>query len=84
MNTPNCVELVNELHSYKVANPQHDKDLVTRARAELAKPEGPTPPSRREIKAWMEENADLWVYGTPGVDDFVEAIEAALARWGRP
>lgn len=34
-----CVELVNELHGYKVAHPNHDTDLIDRARAALAEPE---------------------------------------------
>ena len=31
-----CKELVDELHAYKIANPQHDDSLVTRARPELS------------------------------------------------
>jgi hypothetical protein len=40
-----CAELINELHCYKNAHPQHDTDLIDRARAALAQPEpeGPTP-----------------------------------------
>jgi hypothetical protein len=33
-----CADLVNELHAYKIANPQHDDSLVTRARDALAQP----------------------------------------------
>lgn len=28
-----CSSLIDELHAYKVANPSHDEDLITRARA---------------------------------------------------
>ena len=46
--TPNfralCEELVNELHAYKVANPNHTTDLIDRARAALATPP-PAPPT---------------------------------------
>lgn len=40
-----CVELVNELHGYKVAHPNHDTDLIDRVRTELAEPK---PPSLKE------------------------------------
>jgi hypothetical protein len=33
-----CAELVDELHHYKIANPQHDTALLDRARHELATP----------------------------------------------
>ena len=38
-----CAELIDELHCYKNAHPQHDTDLIDRTRAELAQsePEGP-------------------------------------------
>jgi len=30
-----CIELINELNGYKVAHPQHDTELIDRARAAL-------------------------------------------------
>lgn len=33
-----CIELINELNGYKVAHPQHDTELIDRARAALAQP----------------------------------------------
>ena len=28
-----CSSLIDELHTYKVSNPSHDEDLITKARA---------------------------------------------------
>jgi len=39
-----CAELVNELHGYKVSNPNHATELIDRARAALATPP-PAPPT---------------------------------------
>ncbi len=50
-----CVELVNELHGYKVAHPDHDTDLIDRARADLAEPE----PDPEEVKKWLMTNCLL-------------------------
>lgn len=52
MNDPNfralCAELVNELNAYKVAHPQHDDDLLTRARTLLATPQQGAPSDELE------------------------------------
>lgn len=31
-----CTELINELHNYKVANPSHDEEVISKARAVVA------------------------------------------------
>jgi hypothetical protein len=46
-----CAELVNELHTYKVANEQHEDALVNCARTALAQPE----PQGSATLIWSEE-----------------------------
>jgi hypothetical protein len=48
-----CAELVDELHAYKVANPNHTTDLIDRARAVLATPSGPPK------NCWLDDEPDL-------------------------
>ena len=52
-----CAELINELHGYKVAHPNHSTELIELARAALAKAEEPAvfaPPSDGEVAALPE------------------------------
>jgi hypothetical protein len=57
MTTPDfrslCAELVDELHAYKVANPNHTTDLIDRARTALATPPGPPK------NCWLDDEPDL-------------------------
>jgi hypothetical protein len=70
-----CAELLQSLAEYDGANPYHDhRDLITRASAELAKPE-PVGPTRDELRTMAAEFAAR----TP--EEFALAV---LARWGRP
>ena len=70
-----CAELLQTLAEYDGANPYHDhRDLITRASAELAKPE-PVGPTRDELRTMAAEFAAR----TP--EEFALAV---LARWGRP
>jgi hypothetical protein len=48
-----CAELVDELHAYKVANPNHTTDLIDRARTALATPLGPPK------NCWLDDEPDL-------------------------
>jgi hypothetical protein len=70
-----CAELLRPLAEYDGANPYHEhRDLITRARAELANSE-PAGPTRDELRAMAAEFA----VRTP--EEFALAV---LARWGRP
>jgi hypothetical protein len=70
-----CAELLQPLAEYDGANPYHEhRDLITRALAELAKPE-PVRPTRDELRTMAAEFAAR----TP--EEFALAV---LARWGRP
>jgi hypothetical protein len=70
-----CAELVNELSAYKVAHPQHDDDLLTRARALLAAPE-----AVGVANAQIDELAEEYLDGDrASVRDFARAV---LSRYG--
>ena len=70
-----CAELLQPLAEYDSANSYHEhRDLITRARAELAKPEA-VGPTRDELRTMAAEFAAR----TP--EEFALAV---LARWGRP
>ena len=57
-----CAELLQPLAEYDGANPYHEhRDLITRARAELAKPEAELPP--RPPLATAVDRPDLVRYG---------------------
>ena len=85
-----CAELVDELHAYKVANPNHTTDLIDRARTALATPP-PEPPTDEELDALEEK---LWnEYKTIGYQgeefmydsSFGHALidyRTVLERWG--
>jgi hypothetical protein len=90
-----CAELANELQGYKAANPMHCRDLLERARAELAKPEPEgVALADAEIQEWADSS---WVVPLEeqrhdGDDwricftheEFCDAIREALSRWGNP
>jgi hypothetical protein len=70
-----CAELLQPLAEYDSANPYHDhRDLIDRARAELARPE-PAGPTREELRAMAFE------FAARPPEEFALAV---LARWGRP
>lgn len=72
-----CVELVNELHGYKAAHPNHDTDLIDRARAELAKPE-PEGPTDADLHAMA------FSYSQPCYEfEYIPFARSVLARWGK-
>ena len=84
-----CAELVNELHGYKVAHPNHDTDLIDRARAALAEPEP------EGLPVWTEgicgDGATLLRDGVMvPIEEVVRELNrgaqarAVLARWGSP
>ena len=73
-----CAELVNELHAYKVAHPNHDTDVIDRARAALAEPEAKGPSASDVTELFYRHMGEGSEVG------FENAIAEALARWGRP
>jgi len=84
-NTPNipnfralCAELVNELHGYKVSNPNHATELIDRARTALATPP-PEPPTDEELLALRSWSSHSHTFDS----DLVDFALAALERWGR-
>jgi hypothetical protein len=74
-----CAELVNELHAYKVANPNHTTDLIDRARTALATTP-PEPPTDDEL--WSVGNDDFRANCYP--TDAIYFARAVLERWGTP
>jgi hypothetical protein len=92
-----CAELVSELFGYKVANPMHDRSLVSRACAELDETRG-TGESVEQVAQIVYENAMLatapdhakphwpsWA-DLPNSDARTHALNTAeiiYARWGR-
>jgi len=87
-----CAELVNELHGYKVSNPNHATELIDRARTALATTP-PEPPTDTELDALEEK---LWhEYKTCGYlgEEFMydysfkhalSDYRTVLERWGTP
>jgi hypothetical protein len=69
-----CAELVDELHCYKYVHPQHDTDLIDRARAALeAQPEPQGPPKN----CWLDD--EPYLCPSPCVfDDPSEVIDNCL------
>ena len=54
-----CKELVDELHACKVAHPNHDTDVITRARAVLA--EQPVEPTDGDLdEPWYSKTGSIW------------------------
>jgi hypothetical protein len=81
-----CVELVNELHGYKVAHPNHDTDLINRARAALTEPE-PEGPTDEEIasilKAYAVVEPQMGVSRILHEKHFGNVARAVRARLGQ-
>jgi hypothetical protein len=78
-----CAELLQRLSEYDSANPYHDhRDLITRARAELAKPE-PQGPTDEELRKLLYYEFTTSTGHGERVDEMGFA-RAVLARWGRP
>ena len=71
-----CAELVDELHHYKIANPQHDTALLDRARHELATP----PPEPGKVTAWMYQGEDNFD-GMRWRENWKITIDEKLARF---
>ena len=71
-----CAELVDELHCYKYVHPQHDTDLIDRARAALEAQPEPQGPTDEEL--W-DLYQNLGSYFSP-----TEFARTVLDRWGRP
>jgi hypothetical protein len=89
-----CAELVDELHCYKYAHPQHDTDLIDRARAALEVQPEPQGPTDEEIaECLIDAGVDTMEGESDGTgrtywegwhDQVMAGVRAVLARWGRP
>jgi hypothetical protein len=78
-----CAELLRSLTEYDSANPYHEhRDLIDRARAELAKPE-PQGPTDEELRKLLYYEFTTSTGHGERVDEMGFA-RAVLARWGRP
>ena len=87
-----CAEMVDELNGYKVAHPQHDTNLLDRARAALSTPSTPTTPvtpqpgepTDREIEKlanWVSGNR---LHNGPlYISREIEFARAVLNQWGK-
>lgn len=54
-----CIELINELQGYKVAHPEHDTELIDRARLVVN-----NPPEAPEAPIWYgADEAFAWQAG---------------------
>ena len=66
MTTPNyralCAELTEQLAAETRLHPGHERDVVTRARAALAKPEPPADGEVAQLVTWLRslEDASVW------------------------
>ena len=85
-----CAELIDELHCYKNAHPQHDTDLIDRTRAELAQsePEGMPDHVNLICFAFEREPWATWLRRGGCLEsahcELSDLMLAVLARFGRP
>lgn len=84
-----CAEMVDELNGYKVAHPQHDTNLLDRARAALSTPATPVTPQPGEPTDREIEKLANWVSGNRlhngplYISREIEFARAVLNQWGK-